>query len=67
MQKVRNSVTRSKEVGVRKVMGSKRSQLIYQFLTETFVVSLAALLIARRFGFWRSNASRIYSRYYNRF
>jgi len=40
------SVTRSKEVGVRKVMGSKRSQLISQFLTETFVVSLVALLIA---------------------
>lgn len=40
------SVTRSKEVGVRKVMGSQRSQLICQFLTETFVVSLAALLIA---------------------
>ncbi|WP_412468002.1 ABC transporter permease [Pedobacter sp. KLB.chiD] len=40
------SVNRSKEVGVRKVMGSKRKQLIVQFLTETFVVSFMALLIA---------------------
>ena len=40
------SVNRSKEVGVRKVMGSRRKQLIAQFLTETFAVSLMALLIA---------------------
>ncbi|WP_316738990.1 ABC transporter permease [Pedobacter aquatilis] len=40
------SVTRSKEIGVRKVMGGKRNQLIVQFLTETLVVSLIALLIA---------------------
>nr|WP_315424557.1 ABC transporter permease [uncultured Pedobacter sp.] len=40
------SVNRSKEVGVRKVMGSKRKQLVSQFLTETFAVSLLALLIA---------------------
>lgn len=40
------SVNRSKEVGVRKVMGSKRKQLIVQFLTETFALSLIALLFA---------------------
>ncbi|WP_288880777.1 ABC transporter permease [Pedobacter panaciterrae] len=40
------SVNRSKEIGVRKVMGSKRKQLIAQFLTETFAQSLIALLIA---------------------
>ncbi|MDQ0640446.1 putative ABC transport system permease protein [Pedobacter sp. W3I1] len=40
------SVNRSKEVGVRKVMGSKRKQLVTQFLMETFAVSLVALLIA---------------------
>jgi len=40
------SITRSKEVGVRKVMGGKRKQLLAQFLTETFIVSLFALLIA---------------------
>ncbi|TDQ08361.1 ABC transporter permease [Pedobacter metabolipauper] len=40
------AVSRSKEVGVRKVMGSKRKQLIVQFLSETLTISLMALLIA---------------------
>jgi len=40
------SVSRSKEVGVRKVMGSKRKQLIVQFLTETLSISVMALMIA---------------------
>ncbi|WP_293307047.1 ABC transporter permease [Pedobacter sp. UBA5917] len=40
------AVNRSKEVGVRKVMGGKRKQLIVQFLTETVVLVLIALLIA---------------------
>ncbi|MEE1944814.1 ABC transporter permease [Pedobacter sp. KR3-3] len=40
------SVSRSKEIGVRKVMGSMRKQLIAQFLTETFAISVLALLIA---------------------
>lgn len=40
------AVSRSKEIGVRKVMGSRRKQLMIQFLTETFTVTLLALLIA---------------------
>lgn len=40
------SVGRSKEVGVRKVMGSDRKQLITQFLTETFTITLISLLCA---------------------
>ncbi|RZL64555.1 MAG: FtsX-like permease family protein, partial [Pedobacter sp.] len=40
------SVSRSKEVGIRKVIGGRRKQLIVQFLTETFAVSIIALLIA---------------------
>nr|WP_068890250.1 ABC transporter permease [Pedobacter panaciterrae] len=40
------AINRSKEVGVRKVMGSKRNQLVIQFLTETFAITLIALLIA---------------------
>jgi putative ABC transport system permease protein len=40
------AINRSKEVGVRKVMGSKRKQLVVQFLTETFAITLMALLLA---------------------
>ncbi|WP_158799519.1 ABC transporter permease [Pedobacter sp. L105] len=40
------AVNRSKEVGIRKVMGSQRKQLVIQFLMETFVVSILALLIS---------------------
>lgn len=35
---------RSKEVGVRKTLGSHKSQLVGQFITETFVVVLMAVL-----------------------
>ncbi|WP_315815869.1 ABC transporter permease [Paraflavitalea speifideaquila] len=37
---------RSKEVGIRKVMGSLKTQLIFQFLTESILLSLAATFIA---------------------
>ena len=40
------SLTRSKEVGVRKVLGSKKSQLIKQFLIESFLLTFIAVLIA---------------------
>ncbi len=40
------SITRSKEVGVRKVLGSNKSQLIKQFLTESFLLTFIAVLIA---------------------
>jgi putative ABC transport system permease protein len=40
------SIDRAKEVGIRKVVGSLRSQLIGQFLTEAFVINLLALAIA---------------------
>lgn len=40
------SINRSKEVGVRKVLGGKRKQLIVQFLTETFTITLIALIFA---------------------
>ncbi len=40
------AVVRSKEVGIRKVMGSKRGQLIIQFLGETFMVAWVASLLA---------------------
>lgn len=40
------SAERAREVGVRKVMGSFRQQLIYQFLTESFILSFAGVLLA---------------------
>jgi putative ABC transport system permease protein len=40
------SEKRSKEVGVRKVMGSARSSLIFQFLSESFLVVFLAFIIA---------------------
>ncbi|MCW3116041.1 MAG: hypothetical protein JWM28_123 [Chitinophagaceae bacterium] len=40
------AIRRAKEVGVRKVLGSSRSQLISQFLGETSFMVIAALLLA---------------------
>ena len=40
------SADRALEVGMRKVVGSKRSQLIAQFLSESVVMALAALFFA---------------------
>ena len=40
------AVTRQREVGVRKVVGAHRPQLMVQFLTESLLLTCAALLIA---------------------
>ncbi|MEQ9591076.1 MAG: ABC transporter permease, partial [Cyclobacteriaceae bacterium] len=40
------STERAKEVGVRKVLGSRKNQLIYQFLSESMVISLLSIVIA---------------------
>jgi putative ABC transport system permease protein len=40
------SAGRAKEVGVRKVLGSQRSNLISQFLTESVLTSMIALVLA---------------------
>jgi putative ABC transport system permease protein len=40
------SATRAKEVGVRKVMGSQRRQLVSQFLTESIVLAFIALAVS---------------------
>jgi putative ABC transport system permease protein len=40
------SAQRAKEVGIRKVLGSKRSQLVLLFLSETLVLSGLALLVS---------------------
>lgn len=40
------STTRAREVGVRKTLGSNRTQLILQFLTETLMMSFLAVVLA---------------------
>ena len=40
------SLTRAKEVGVRKVVGAARRQLFVQFIVESIIVSLVSLAIA---------------------
>lgn len=40
------SMERAKEVGLRKVVGASRKQLIYQFMAEALVLSLMAFLIS---------------------
>jgi putative ABC transport system permease protein len=40
------SFRRAKEIGVRKVVGAERSQLVVQFIGETILLSIIAMLIA---------------------
>jgi putative ABC transport system permease protein len=43
---IAGSIGRLKEVGIRKVVGGGRTQLVVQFLTESVLLSTAAVLIA---------------------
>jgi putative ABC transport system permease protein len=40
------SLKRAREVGIRKVVGSRKAQLVFQFLSESVVISFIALLLA---------------------
>ena len=40
------SIDRAREVGVRKVMGARKNELVVQFFTEAFLINLLALIIA---------------------
>lgn len=42
------SINRAKEVGIKKVLGSSRTQLVFQFLLETTILTSVAFL----FGLW---------------
>jgi ABC-type antimicrobial peptide transport system permease subunit len=37
---------RAKEIGIRRTMGSSRAQLVIQFLSETFLITLVAVIIS---------------------
>lgn len=41
-----HSSKRAREVGVRKVLGANRQTLIYHYLTESFIITFIAMLIA---------------------
>ncbi|MCW5911653.1 MAG: ABC transporter permease [Cyclobacteriaceae bacterium] len=43
---IAQSLKRNKEIGIRKVIGSTRKQIIRQFLTESFLVSAVAFIIS---------------------
>jgi putative ABC transport system permease protein len=46
-----SSVKRSREVGIRKVMGSLRKQLVLQFLAESTLLTFCAMLLSLLFVF----------------
>ncbi|PKV49013.1 putative permease [Aquimarina sp. MAR_2010_214] len=42
--------TRSKEIGIRKVLGSFRQHLFWQFISETFIISFFAMILGLVFA-----------------
>lgn len=43
---IARALTRSKEIGVRKVIGAKRRHLVFQFLMESVIVAICSLVMA---------------------
>ncbi len=43
---VATSIKRAREIGVKKVLGVSRKQLVFQFIAETFIISFFALLLS---------------------
>ena len=43
---IARSVKRSREVGMRKVMGANRGNLIYQFLGESLIITFISIILA---------------------
>ncbi|MFC2123500.1 ABC transporter permease [Bacteroidota bacterium] len=49
---IARSLKRTREIGFRKVIGARRSQIIRLFLSETFVITFCALVAAILFILW---------------
>jgi len=43
---------RAKEIGIRKTLGSSKNQLIFQFLGETFLLTVIAAIVSMVLSFW---------------
>jgi len=43
---IAKSISRAKEIGIRKANGAKKSQIIFQFLIESSLIAIVALIIA---------------------
>ncbi len=43
---------RAKEIGIRKTLGSSKKQLIFQFMGETFLLTLASAIISVILAYW---------------
>lgn len=43
---------RAKEIGIRKTLGSSKKQLVFQFLGETFLLTLAATILSLFLSYW---------------
>ena len=54
------SVRRAKEIGIRKTLGGVRSQLMLQFLSETFLITLLAAGVALLIADWFVSALNQY-------
>ena len=54
------SVQRAKEIGIRKTLGGDRTQLMLQFLAETFLVTIVAAGIALLLADWAIDAFNHY-------
>jgi ABC-type antimicrobial peptide transport system permease subunit len=46
---------RAKEIGIRKTLGSSKKQLIFQFMEETFLLTLASAIISVILAYWLLN------------